>query len=84
MKFLIVLVALVLLVWLLLGSARRRAKGSQHPADAKVPPPRPPPAVEGMVACVHCGVHLPSSQALTVRGQAYCSAAHRDADPRAP
>lgn len=82
MKFLIVLVALVLLVWLLLGSSRRRAKGPRRP-DAKVPP-QPPTAVEGMVACMHCGVHLPSSQALTLRGQAYCSVAHRDAGPRAP
>lgn len=83
MKFLIVLVALVVLVWLLFGSSRRRAKGPRRP-DANVPPPRPPMAVEGMVACVHCGVHLPSSQALTVQGQAYCSVAHRDAGPRAP
>jgi uncharacterized protein len=81
MKFLIVLVALVVLVWLLLGSARRRTKGPRRQA-ANAPPPAT--AVEGMVACVHCGVHLPSSQALTVRGQPYCSAAHRDAGPRAP
>lgn len=81
MKLLIVLVALVVLIWLLLGSARRRTKGARRQAT-NAPPPTT--AVEGMVACVHCGVHLPSSQALTVRGQAYCSAAHRDAGPRAP
>ncbi len=83
MKILIILVALVLLVWLLLGSSRRRAKGPRRPAAGESPS-RPTAAVEGMVACVHCGVHLPSSQALTVRGQVFCSAAHRDAGPRAP
>ena len=81
MTRLVVLIAVALLVWLLLGSARRRSKGERRP-DANTPP-RAPTAVEGMVACVHCGVHLPASQALTVRGQAYCSAAHRDAGPRA-
>jgi uncharacterized protein len=35
-------------------------------------------SVENMVACAHCGVHLPQSEA--VRGEAslhYCSDAHR-------
>jgi hypothetical protein len=27
-------------------------------------------------------VHVPGSQALTLRGHTYCSAAHRDAGPR--
>jgi uncharacterized protein len=81
MKLLVVVLALLLLVWLLLGSARRRSKDPRRgPAPAK---PTPPPAVEGMVACAHCGVHLPSSQALALGGQRYCSAVHRDAGPHA-
>lgn len=32
-----------------------------------------------MVACAHCGTHLPASEALTHQGRAYCCAEHRDA-----
>jgi len=37
-----------------------------------------------MLACAHCGVHLPASLALRAQGHSFCSAAHRDAGPRAP
>jgi uncharacterized protein len=80
MKLVVVLLAVLLLVWLLLGSSRRRAKDARRDAPAA----QPPSSVEGMVACAHCGVHLPGSLAVLARGQAYCSAAHRDAGPRAP
>lgn len=86
MKIVVVLVAVLLLVWLLLGSSRRRAKDARrdNPAQPPASPQRPLPQVEGMVTCAHCGVHLPGSMALQVRGQAYCSPAHRDAGPRTP
>lgn len=79
MKALVVLLALLLLVWLVLGSVRRRGQRGQPPA-----PPVPAPAltIEGMVVCAHCGVHLPASLALATQEAAYCSAAHRDAGPR--
>ena len=32
-----------------------------------------------MVVCAHCGVHLPVSQALTVRSIYFCSVAHQKA-----
>lgn len=84
MKIVIVLGALLLLVWLVLGSSRRRAKELRR--RDKSEPAAPPPAaqVEGMVACAHCGVHLPASLALSGQGRAYCSAAHRDGGPRVP
>jgi len=80
MKLVVVLLAVLLLVWLVLGSSRRRAKDARRDAPAATPTPEP----EGMVACAHCGVHLPGSLALQFDGQSYCSAAHRDAGPRAP
>ncbi len=37
------------------------------------------PAVEDMVRCVQCGVHVPRSEAILASGNFFCSAAHRDA-----
>lgn len=83
MKAIVVLLALLLLVWLVLGSIRRRGDRVQRPDPPAAPPP-PVTALEGMVACAHCGVHLPLSLALTNQGRVYCSSAHREAGPRAP
>lgn len=73
MKLLIVLLAVLLLLWLLFGR-KRGVRGDAPRRDAK-------PALEGMVACAHCGVHVPASEALHRDGLAYCGAAHRDAGP---
>ena len=80
MKIVVVLIALLLLVWLVLGSTRRRARDARRDEPA----PRGTSQAEGMVACAHCGVHLPASLALQAGERAYCSAAHRDAGPRTP
>ena len=34
---------------------------------------------EPMLQCAHCGVHVPSSEAVVSGTRAYCSSAHRDA-----
>ena len=83
MKLLVVLLALALLVWLVVGSSRRRTKQARRDRPA-APAADSVAQVEGMVACAHCGVHLPTSLALAERGKAYCSAAHRDAGPAKP
>lgn len=83
MKLVVVLVALLLLVWLLFGSTRRRARRDQDPSPGSRAARRAPP-VEGMVACAHCGVHLPASAALLGQGKTYCSVSHRDSGPSAP
>ncbi|MBI3284087.1 MAG: hypothetical protein HYZ65_04430 [Burkholderiales bacterium] len=36
------------------------------------------PAVESMVCCAHCLMHLPASEAVYRGQQAYCSNAHAD------
>lgn len=35
--------------------------------------------MQPMVPCLHCGVHLPSTEAIQGRTGAYCSSAHRQA-----
>jgi len=73
MKLLVVIVALAVL-WLLLRGLVRRAKGEGQP------PHKPPPATpQAMLACAHCGVHLPRDEALPGRGGVFCGEAHRAA-----
>ncbi len=35
-----------------------------------------------MVACAHCGTHLPQTEALSEGGQFFCHAEHRDRHAR--
>jgi uncharacterized protein len=72
MKFVLLLLAVLVLIWLLRG-ARRPGPG--------VPPKTGPEAdqAQPMVACQHCGVHLPRHEALPGRGGVFCGEAHRAA-----
>jgi uncharacterized protein len=35
-----------------------------------------------MVACAHCGVHLPRDEAITIDARHYCCAEHQQRDAR--
>lgn len=80
MKYLLVLVVVVVVLWLMFG----RGRGGAAPSRPAPPPPRgAPPAAAPMLACAHCGVHLPQAEAvLDAGGRPFCSAAHRLAGPR--
>jgi len=67
MKFLL-LVAAVLLAW----SALRALRRPVAPHGAK----REKPAVENMVPCHRCGLHVPEKEAVTRDGKRYCSEEH--------
>ena len=74
MKYLLLVLAIVALVWLIRGARRHGVPPAKSPRDAGVQP---------MVACQHCGVHLPKSDALMdAGGRPFCSEAHRLAGPR--
>lgn len=82
MKYLVVLVVIVVALWLLL-----RGRGTPGAAQQRrAPPPGRgdvPAAPIDMVACSHCGVHLPRHDAIAeTGGRVYCSAEHRDAAAR--
>jgi uncharacterized protein len=80
MKFLLLLLVVAFALWLL--KTKGRAAPPSRRTDAPKGPKAPPQPAQ-MLACVHCGVHLP--QADTVQdaaGRAYCSEAHRLAGPR--
>lgn len=71
MKWLILLFV-VWLAWRLLQSRRRAA-----------PPPERTQGGEAMRSCVHCGLNVPASEALSDSdGLDYCSEAHRRLGPR--
>lgn len=75
-KYLVLVLVVVLVLWLTLGRRPRvRSDTTARKADRAV--------AEPMAVCAHCGIHLPRGEALQHGGHWYCSAAHRDAGPRA-
>jgi uncharacterized protein len=74
MKILLFLVVVFVLLWLLRGATTRRRGGNAAP---------PPQAPQEMIACAHCGVHLPRDEALPGRGGVFCGDAHRAAFEKA-
>jgi len=77
MKYLVLILVVIAVLWLVRASRRR--------VDA----PRPGPAAaesqkkETMLACAYCGLHLPGSEALPGRGGVFCGEAHRAAYEKA-
>ncbi len=55
---------------------------SQRIGPVAPPPPPPLPAPQDIVACVHCGVHIPRSEALSQGALHYCCIEHQRADGR--
>jgi uncharacterized protein len=70
MRTLVILIALALIFMV----GKRLWLSSRRPAE------KAPGKPGQMVQCAHCGMHIPSQEALTRDGHQYCSAAHRDAD----
>lgn len=76
-RILLLLAIVVVVLWLL--ASRRRSSTKPPPSQAT----KRNDAATPMLACAHCGVHLPQGEALTdAGGRAYCSEAHRLAGPR--
>ncbi len=73
MKFALLILAVLALAWMLRGVARRRVPPPERDTASKAP------EVQAMLACAHCGILVPSSEALPGRGGVFCSKDHRDA-----
>jgi len=64
------LVIILIGLWLVLTLIKRAlAQHRKSPSDK--------PAVAKMVACAHCGVHIPESGAIRDGNRYYCSEEHR-------
>ncbi len=80
MKYLLVLLVVGIGLW----SLYKRLRG---PRAGRADPPSGAPAgklPQAMVACAHCGLHLPAADALSEGAQLYCSEAHRRLGPVQP
>jgi uncharacterized protein len=75
MKYILVLVV----VWVGYQLWRRARIADQA---AQKSPPQPSHAPLAMVACAHCGTHLPQTEALSDNGHFFCNAEHRDRHAR--
>ena len=77
MKYLLVLLVLVIAFGIWRG--KRRAE-----TEARRPTPAPLNKPQTMVACAHCGLHLPQAEAVSDgAGRFFCSPEHRQAAARA-
>ena len=78
MKYILVALVLVIAVQIWRSNRRKAAalrKTHQAPAQQRKP--------EDMVTCAHCGLHLPSSDALLAPGDlTYCCSEHRQLGPQ--
>lgn len=72
MRFFLLLALFFVVVWLIRGG--RRGSRPESPAQGQVPPQAD---AESMVACRHCGVHLPQSEAVSGGAGWFCGEAHR-------
>jgi uncharacterized protein len=76
----LILVAIVVAVLFLAKLGRRGEKNADQDAAVR---PSPPPEKQALLACAHCGVHLPMNESLPGRGGVFCDEAHRSAFERA-
>ena len=99
MKFVVLLLVLVGVFWWMFGRrgkppAKPPTRPPEAPTSASRNPSSSPSASSAqngtgtqpqiMVACAHCGLHLPRSDAvLDAQGRGFCGAAHRLAGPSA-
>ena len=84
MARLIFFALLFLALFLLLKHFTRRRDRDDTGTPAAPPAGDAPDAAPVMVACAHCGVHLPRTETLAGPDGVYCSEAHRAAAARGP
>ena len=77
-RIVLLVVAVLVLIWLL-----RRALTGRKPGAGAGRPGQPASPVPELVACAHCGVHLPKNEAVadrnadgSVAGPYFCSESH--------
>ncbi len=79
MKLLAWAILIFAVIWVLRSKAKAQQKARQEAASPPPPPSQPAlPEAEVMIACAHCGVHFPSSEAVRdASDAAFCCDEHR-------
>ncbi|GAP35256.1 PP0621 family protein [Piscinibacter sakaiensis] len=81
MKYLVLVLVVGVVLWLARSARRREEREAEaaRPAAAPAPAAGRAAAAEGtpLLACAHCGLHLPQGESWPGRGGVYCSEAHR-------
>jgi uncharacterized protein len=70
----LILIAIGLLLYMIIGSFLRKQKRLQSNSES---------AAEKMVSCQHCGLHILEKEAIQAAEKFYCSASHLEADKQA-
>ena len=70
MRFLLIFLVVLVLAWRWRAWRESRQRNGAHTKAAT-------PQSIGMVACRHCGMHVPEHDAVGGTQGTYCSAAHR-------
>jgi uncharacterized protein len=72
-RFILLVVALFILIWLVRSAlAGRKRERPQSPSETR----------SELVACAHCGVHLPRAEARSAGGRHFCTEEHGRLGPR--
>jgi uncharacterized protein len=74
-KFLLV-IAVFIVVYLLVRNVANKGAAAREPASNGGASKNGASKLEDMVRCGICGVHLPTSEAITSRGDFFCSKEH--------
>lgn len=74
MKYLLVLLAVVLVAWQWRSTRRQRQLLDRNPPTTTATTS----ATVEMVECKHCGIHLAAAESVPGQRGSYCSEAHRD------
>ncbi len=73
MKFLLIFFIFMVLLW----QWRNRHSDTDTRPERKAGSVKKPAQPTTMVACAHCGLHVPAEDAITGNQGTYCSVAHR-------
>lgn len=65
------IIVILIGLWLVLQIVKRALASRRTPPTDK-------PAVANMVACAHCGMHIPESEAVRDGNRYYCSKEHQE------
>lgn len=76
-KLVFFLIIAALVYWLIKARSSEETGNTHEETDESTESNTSPKALEEMVRCVHCGVHLPRSESVTSQGDFFCCNEHR-------